>query len=83
MGNVRLQLLNPVPGQDRGQGLVHMQGPLLPKTRHFDKNNCAAPGLTDRRVELLRATLSTSGKLSHRPMCLREVGLVVYTQKGG
>lgn len=28
----------------------------------------AAPGLTDRRVEVLKATLSTRGKLSHRPV---------------
>lgn len=28
----------------------------------------AAPGLTDRRVEVLKATLSTSGKLSHGPV---------------
>lgn len=28
----------------------------------------AAPGLTGRRVEVLKATLSTRGKLSHRPV---------------
>lgn len=72
-------MLNPVPRQDLWASLLTHVGSFVPKTLHFNKDY-VAPGLMGRGVEFMKATSSTSSKLSHRLMYLREVRLALYNQ---